>query len=257
MRSTAGRSGAFSRVSPRLESDFVLWDGFELPSPSGDAVATIAFRNRRALFSWVWDPELNFGEAYMFGAVEIRGDLVALLEEIYRARPRTTPRSWWLWQRSNDVHAARENVHRHYDLGNEFYRLWLDPRNGLHLRLFPHTPQFARRCADREDGSRSAASSRSSPVIVSSKPAAAGDRSRSSWRGDTASRCRPSTCRRSRLPTARQRAEAEGSTDRVEFVEDDYRNVTGTFDVFVSVGMLEHVGLARLSHARSGDRPRR
>jgi cyclopropane-fatty-acyl-phospholipid synthase len=30
----------------------------------------------------------------------------------------------------------------------------------------------------------------------------------------------------------------------VEFVEDDYRNVTGTYDVFVSVGMLEHVGLA-------------
>ena len=43
---------------------------------------------------------------------------------------------------------------------------------------------------------------------------------------------------------ARQRAEAEGLTDRVEFVEDDYRNVAGTYDVFVSVGMLEHVGLA-------------
>jgi len=35
-------------------------------------------------------------------------------------------RPWWLWQKSNDARAARENVHRHYDLGNEFYRLWLD-----------------------------------------------------------------------------------------------------------------------------------
>jgi cyclopropane-fatty-acyl-phospholipid synthase len=43
---------------------------------------------------------------------------------------------------------------------------------------------------------------------------------------------------------ARDRARHEGLDDRVEFVEDDYRNVSGTFDAFVSLGMLEHVGLA-------------
>src|SRR6185503_18548159 len=42
---------------------------------------------------------------------------------------------------------------------------------------------------------------------------------------------------------ARERAARMGLSDRVEFVEDDYRNTTGTFDAFVSVGMLEHVGL--------------
>jgi cyclopropane-fatty-acyl-phospholipid synthase len=41
---------------------------------------------------------------------------------------------------------------------------------------------------------------------------------------------------------ARRRARAEGLDRRVEFVEDDYRNVTGTCDAFASVGMLEHVG---------------
>jgi len=69
---------------------------------------------------------LNLGEAYMFGAVEIYGDLVAALSEIYRALERRTRRPWWLGQRSNDLRAARENVHLHYDLGNDFYRLWLD-----------------------------------------------------------------------------------------------------------------------------------
>src|SRR5205823_5879052 len=43
---------------------------------------------------------------------------------------------------------------------------------------------------------------------------------------------------------ARERADEDGLSDRVEFVEDDYRNMTGTYDVFVSVGMLEHVGTA-------------
>jgi cyclopropane-fatty-acyl-phospholipid synthase len=46
------------------------------------------------------------------------------------------------------------------------------------------------------------------------------------------------------LAFARARALREGLTDRVEFIDDDYRNVRGTFDAFVSVGMLEHVGLS-------------
>src|ERR1700742_4648421 len=42
---------------------------------------------------------------------------------------------------------------------------------------------------------------------------------------------------------ARERARGEQLLDRVEFIEDDYRSVAGQHDVFVSVGMLEHVGL--------------
>ena len=42
---------------------------------------------------------------------------------------------------------------------------------------------------------------------------------------------------------ARERAIKEGLAGQVDFIEDDYRNVSGRFDVFVSVGMLEHVGL--------------
>lgn len=74
---------------------FMLWDGFEWPSTAGPAVATILFKNRPALLGWVWDPELNFGEAYMSGAVEVRGDLLKTLEEIYRALGTSTRRPWF------------------------------------------------------------------------------------------------------------------------------------------------------------------
>ena len=100
-------------------------------------VGTIEFKNRRALLSWLWDPDLYFGETYMFGAADIRGDLAAVLSEIYRALGRETRRSWWLWQRSNDEHAARENVHRHYDLGNAFYQRWLDREMAYTCAYFP------------------------------------------------------------------------------------------------------------------------
>jgi len=41
---------------------------------------------------------------------------------------------------------------------------------------------------------------------------------------------------------ARQRVKDEGLADQVEYIEDDYRNISGCYDAFVSVGMLEHVG---------------
>ena len=41
---------------------------------------------------------------------------------------------------------------------------------------------------------------------------------------------------------SREWAKQQGLEGRVDFVEDDYRNITGRYDAFVSVGMLEHVG---------------
>jgi cyclopropane-fatty-acyl-phospholipid synthase len=48
---------------------------------------------------------------------------------------------------------------------------------------------------------------------------------------------------REQIAFARERAKAEGLDRNVELVEDDYRNIRGQYDAFVSVGMLEHVGV--------------
>jgi cyclopropane-fatty-acyl-phospholipid synthase len=47
---------------------------------------------------------------------------------------------------------------------------------------------------------------------------------------------------REQIRYAREQAKARGLDNRIEYVEDDYRNITGTYDAFVSIGMLEHVG---------------
>ena len=53
---------------------------------------------------------------------------------------------------------------------------------------------------------------------------------------------------------ARRRAAREGLTSNVEFIEDDYHNAHGQFDVFASVGMLEHVGTSHYrNNARQGE----
>jgi cyclopropane-fatty-acyl-phospholipid synthase len=234
--------GRIQRTVPTAPIKFALWDGFELPSPSRPIVSTVRFRNRAALFSWLWDPELNFGETYMSGAVEFSGDLVDLLEAVYRALPAAKPRSWWLWQKSNDVSASKENVHHHYDLGNEFYRLWLD-REMLYTCAY-----FPTRDCSLEDAQLA-----KMDLVCRKLRLRAGERVVEAGCGwgslalFMAARygvsVRAFNISVEQIAYARERAARAGLTQQVEFVEDDYRNTTGRFDAFVSVGMLEHVGL--------------
>ena len=222
---------------------FRLWDGFELESTAGAPVATIVFRNRRALFSWVWDPDLNFGEAYMFGAVEIRGDLVALLGEVYRALGSSKSRFSWSWQRANDVRTARENVHGHYDLGNDFYRLWLDREMVYTCAYFP-TPGCTleeAQVAKMDLVCRKLGLKPGERVIEAGCGWGSMALFMARHYGVTV---RAFNVSAEQISHARARAKEDGLADRIEFVEDDYRNVRGEYDAFVSVGMLEHVGPA-------------
>jgi cyclopropane-fatty-acyl-phospholipid synthase len=223
---------------------FRLWDGFELHETRGPQAGTILFKNRRALFSWLWDPDLNFGEAYMFGAVEIQGDLATVLSEVYRALGRlSTP--WWRWERAtpNTGSAARTNVHRHYDLGNDFYALWLD-REMLYTCAYFPTPDCALEAAQVAKMDRVCRK-------LDLKPGQRVVEAGCGW-GSLALfmarrygvTVRAFNLSREQIAYARARADAEGLAASVEFIEDDYRNISGVYDVFVSVGMLEHVGLA-------------
>ena len=220
---------------------FVLWDGFALPHTTAPIVGSIHFKSRRALFSWVWDAALYFGESYMAGDIAVEGDLLEVLEAIYRAVEAPARRPWWLWQKSNDATSARENVHHHYDLGNDFYRLWLDDEMVYTCAYFPDPS------ASLED-----AQTAKMDLVCRKLRLRPGDRVVEAGCGWGALalfmarrygvRVRAFNISADQLAFARERAAREGLTDRVEFVEDDYRRMQGRFDVFVSVGMLEHVG---------------
>ena len=157
LTSTSLDRWALSRIQGTVRSapiGFALWDGFELRALGHPPVATIVFKNRQALFGWVWDPELNFGEAYMSGGVEIRGDLVALLEAIYRAWGTTKRRPWWLWQQSNDVHCRERERSPPLRSRQQLLPALARSGDGLHVRVFPDAGRHARSRPDREDGPR-------------------------------------------------------------------------------------------------------
>jgi cyclopropane-fatty-acyl-phospholipid synthase len=244
--STALDRWAISRIQDAVRGAplrFVLWDGYSVPRDAPATRPTILVKNRTALFKWLWNPDLNFGEGYMAGAVDVRGGLVEVLEAAYRAQRQAPSRRHWSWTRANTEHAARDNVHHHYDLGNDFYRLWLDRDLLYTCAYFP-----------RADCTLEEAQTAKMDRVCRKLRLRPGERvveAGCGWGalavfmaaryGVTVRAVNVST---EQIAFAKARARALGLEGRVEFVEDDYRNISGTYDVFVSVGMLEHVGLA-------------
>lgn len=236
---------ALKRVQQSVASApirFVLWDGYAVNGAAAQPVATIQFKNRTALLGWVWDPDLNFGESYMSGAVEIHGDLVQLLDAVYRALPPARPRPWWRLDRANDVSAARDNVHHHYDLGNDFYRLWLDREMVYTCAFFP-TPEASLEAAQIAKMARICHKLHLRPRERVLEVGCGWGSFALFMAREFGVSVRAFNVSAEQIAFARDRAAREGLTRAVEFVEDDYRNAVGACDAFVSVGMLEHVGL--------------
>ena len=127
----------------------VLWDGEEVRAPGSAPLARVRFADRRALLGLVLHPELGFGDAYAAGRIELEGDLARVLSAVFAARERSDD---WLgrlaghrWRkppRRNTLRRSRDHVHHHYDLGNDFYRLWLDQDMAYTCAYFP-TPELS------------------------------------------------------------------------------------------------------------------
>jgi cyclopropane-fatty-acyl-phospholipid synthase len=222
-----------------------LWDGSSTgPQPAGMLGELIA-RDRGTLVGLVVYPDLWFGEAYTTGRLQVRGELQPMLEALCRIS--ASPPSWWDRLRAriaapNGVTRSRRNVHHHYDIGNDFYKLWLDDQ------LVYTCAYFERPDSGLEDAQRAKLD-----LVCRKLGLQPGERVLEAGCGWGALALHMArrygvtvqafNLSREQIAYARERAAREGLAERVEFVEADYRNASGRFDVFVSVGMLEHVGL--------------
>jgi cyclopropane-fatty-acyl-phospholipid synthase len=227
----------------------VLWDGTTAVAAAGDPRFTMHVASRTALWGLVRDPDLSFGEGYVSGDIRVDGDMPALVDAVAcamsaRARRMGRLQRWLAHMAGADVTGARRNAQYHYDLGNDFYRLWLDDDLVYTCAYFP-TP----------DASLEEAQQAKLEHVCRKLHLAPGDRVFEAGCGWGAlarymvrkhgARVRAWNVSREQIAEARARAAAEGLDGRVEFVEDDWRRIDGTCDVFASIGMLEHVGPSR------------
>ena len=228
-----------------------LWNGDEFPVTDAHPVACMEFRERRAVFELLRSPSLGFGQCYTEGLIEIHGDMLAFANEITRAitdkkdsgyyGPKI--RSLLYAMRVNSLDRSRNNVRHHYDLGNDFYRLWLDERM-VYTCAYYDTPAATlaeAQVAKLDHVCRKLKLQPGQKVIEAGCGWGALAIHMAENYGVDVIAYNNS---KEQVAFARERAAAKKLQGRVTFVEDDYRKVDQRCDAFVSVGMLEHVGLA-------------
>ena len=227
-------------------------NGEEMSPPGAPPLATIEMRDFSTLAGMMIDPEVAFGEAYAEGRIEVHGDLVKALDAVYESWPSGRANTSWYqrltskWMatiQANSLDGSRHNVHSHYDLGNDFYKLWLDRQMVYTCAYFPEPSATLEQAqeAKLDHICRKLDLRRGERVVEAGCGWGSLALHMARHYGVTVKAFNIS---HEQIVYARQRAEEEGLSDKVEFVEDDWRNIRGTFDVFVSVGMLEHVGIA-------------
>jgi cyclopropane-fatty-acyl-phospholipid synthase len=228
---------------------FVLWDGTARQASAEPPRFTIRVAHPPALRALVRDPDLGFGEGYVSGDLQIDGDLQALVDGVARGiasrKPRQRRLARWLshWSGAG-LGNARQNAQHHYDLGNDFYRLWLDEDLVYTCAYYP-TPDATLEEAQRaklEHVCRKLHLSRGLRVFEAGCGWGALARHMAREHGVVV---RAWNVSHEQIVESRARAASEGLEGHVEFREDDWRHIDGTCDVFASVGMLEHVGRAR------------
>ncbi len=232
-----------------------LWDGRRVMVRERSSIpeVTVCLHDRGALYRLMNKPTLSFGELYSSGRLSVDGDLVRGLEIVYReiqrldqtAGPvkRFVKRLVTKRPRPNTLRQSRDNIHSHYDLGNDFYELWLDQDYTQYTCAYYPTPEATleqAQVAKLEHVCRKLALKPGDSVVEAGGGWGGLARYMVRHHGVTV---RSYNISREQVAYARERAAREGLGDAIDYVEDDYRNIRGDYDVFVSVGMLEHVGL--------------
>jgi cyclopropane-fatty-acyl-phospholipid synthase len=227
-----------------------LGNGVEVSPLDASPVATIRIWDRGTLLRLALDPEVGFGDAYSEGRVTVEGDLIAALETLYQSisaidRPtwygRTVSKFMEHLQR-NSLRGSRNNIHQHYDFKTDFYRLWLDPQLVYTCAYFPSASATLEEAqiAKMDYVCRKLQLHPGERVVDAGCGWGALALHMAKQYGVTV---RAFNISNEQILWARWRARQLGLSQQVEFVEDDYRNISGKCDAFVSVGMLEHVGL--------------
>ena len=256
LRSAMPPSGQlFMRVLDRVRIGRI-----DVVTPEGDRLsfggepgpqATLTLRSWSAAEDILRTADIGLAEAYMSGDCDIDRptDLLtmALLnqEHIERAFYGNWFAVLWYrlrhWSRANTRSGSRRNIVAHYDLGNEFYRLWLDPTMSYSSAWFggDHTRSLEQAQRAKYDRILDRLDAQPGARILEIGCGWGGFAEAAARRG---CHVRGITISPAQLEFAQARIERAGLSDRVELTYTDYRDVRGRYDHVVSIEMYEAVG---------------
>ena len=234
--------------------DFVLPDGrrFRVDAPKPGPVGEVVIHNTEVFARLVREGDLGFCDAYLEGwwsspDLQSLMDLVQLPENdrindgfpgmgLLRLFERMR-----FWLQSNSKTQAKKNISYHYDLGNDFYRLWLDDTMTYSSAIF-RTGQESLEAAQTEKYKS----------MVDQMGASPGDHVLEigcGWGGfaeyaakERGLKVTGLTISKAQYDYAVERMARAGLSDRVEIKLQDYRDERGLYDGIASIEMFEAVG---------------
>jgi cyclopropane-fatty-acyl-phospholipid synthase len=245
---------AVLRLLQRLEHGrltLVTPGGRVLAFGDGQPQATIRLANWNVCAAALSRGDIGFAESWIDGDWETDSlaALLSLLALNRRVVERAVYGSWWGQLAYRLRHAlnrnsragSRRNIHAHYDLGNAFYREWLDPGMTYSSALFAGDPTRTLEAAQHAKYRR----------ILDALGLPRGARVLEigcGWGAFAEAAARDGlqvtglTLSTEQLGWARERIERAGLADRARFELRDYRDETGRYDAIVSIEMFEAVG---------------
>ncbi len=232
--------------------DLEYWDGEIIKYGEGDPEFKLIIKNFPSKKELLADPSVALGEAYMKGDIDIEGDLQKFFESIIRNKDSFMNKNT-VFRLASKIKApslmkSKKDIAHHYDIGNDFYSLWLDktmsyscgyfksPTDTLYDAQMNKIHHILKKLNLKEGQHLLDIGCGWGYLIIEAaklyKVKALGI-----------------TLSEEQFKKAKERIKEEGIEDLVDVQLMDYRNLEKSnleFDRIVSVGMAEHVGHANL-----------
>ncbi len=226
-----------------------LWNGQHFNFCEGTPEVTLRVPHISAL-PYLLKPSLaSLGEAYVEGKIDVDGPVKSIINIAHVLASSTLKPEGKFARITRSIRHNKERdaeaIRYHYDVSNDFYKVWLDER-------------MVYSCAYFENGNEDLGTAQLKKIdhILTKIQVQPGDTLLDIGCGWGAlviraaqkygARCVGITLSENQYALATERVAAAGLSDLVEIRLQDYRDVTGKFKRITSVGMFEHVGILNL-----------
>lgn len=231
----------------------IVFPGGERIGAGGPGSPVMRIERPAAFFARLGaDSKIGFGESYMVGdwtTTDLPGlltpfaaKLSTLIPPVLQRLARRYVEARQPREEVNSLEGARENIHRHYDLSNDLFALFLDDTMSYSAGWFADGSDDLVLAQERKmDGILDMAGVRDGMHVLEIGTGWGGLATRAAQRG---ARVTTLTLSREQKELAEARLAEAGVGDRVQVLLRDYREAQGSYDAVVSVEMLEAVGVA-------------
>jgi cyclopropane-fatty-acyl-phospholipid synthase len=234
---------------PDIPFEARFWDGQAETYGNGLPAFVLTFNSKAAVKHIFSRGSMGFGEEYVAGNIDVDGDFQKLVH--LGINPRFQEIELSLGTKAaillrhitslNTMNRSPANIAHHYDLGNDFYKQYLDESMAYSCAYFRNDEDTLEQAQQQkyEHICRKLQLKEGETLVDIG----------CGWGGMLLYAARHygvkgvgCTLSTHQAEYARERVAQEGLEQRITILLEDYRNIQGQFDKFVSIGMFEHVG---------------